>query len=139
MSITLNRELEKLESDIRAAVVASDEFQYQELLKRKAETQDKLFFAESKAMKSELENLESERSFGLSVRDELIDEAKQAADVVLVARNALYEAETAYQAILARQYFNETQTEQQRKDIRALQQKLDAHINSKLSGVTTNE
>lgn len=132
MSITLNRELEKLESDIRAAVVGGDEFLYSKLNRAKDELTQKIFFAESRNLKLELEALETDRTFNLSVRDDLLEESKQAALVVSEASEALLQAQGIYQAVSARQYFNDTALEQQKKDIRALQQKLQSHINTKL-------
>ena len=134
MSITLNRDLEKLELEIRDSVASGDEFLYSKLIRAKDELNQKMWFAESRQLKADIETLQTERSFGLSVLADLNDESKQAADIVLEARSRLFDCEMAYQAIEARKYYLTTQTEQQRKDIRELQRKLDTHINTKLSG-----
>jgi chromosome segregation ATPase len=133
MSITLNRELEKLESDIRQAVIDADEFLYSKLNRARDENLSRQFFQTTKQIKSDIETLETERSFGLSVLADLNDELTQAANVVLEARGRLFDSEMAYQAIQAKQFYLETQTEQQRKDIRELKSKLNSHVNSKLN------
>jgi predicted nucleic acid-binding Zn-ribbon protein len=133
MSYELNKQLADIETSIRDAILSGDNFQYQKLLRMKAENLDSQFFAETKNLKSDIENLQSERSFGLSVLADLNDELRQAADVVLLRRNALYEAEMSYQGVQAKQFYLTTQTEQQRKDIRELKSKLNSHVNSKLN------
>jgi predicted nucleic acid-binding Zn-ribbon protein len=136
----LNRQLEKLEIDIRAAVVSGDEFLYSKLNRAKDELLQKIWFAESRNLKSEIETLETDRNFAISVRDDLLTESKQAADFVLQARGRLFDAEQVYQGISARQYFNDEQIEMQRKNIQELKAKLNSHINSKLlSGENNNE
>ncbi len=139
MSETLQRELSKIDADIRQAVIDADEFLYSKLSRARDENLSRQFFQTTKAMRAEIENLESERSFGLAVLADLNDELRQAADGVLLRRNALYEAEMVYQGIQAKQFYLETQTGQQRKDIQALKLKLESHINTKLSGETTND
>jgi predicted nucleic acid-binding Zn-ribbon protein len=129
----LNRELEKLESDIRQAVIDADEFLYSKLNRARDENLSKQFFADTRKLKADIETLETERSFGLSVLADLNDELTQAANVVLEARGRLFDSEMAYQAIQAKQFYLETQTEQQRKDIRELKSKLNSHVNSKLN------
>jgi predicted nucleic acid-binding Zn-ribbon protein len=133
MNEQLNRELQKIDEDIRAAVLDSDEFLYSKLNRARDENLSKQFFAETRKLKSDIETVESERSFGLAVLADLNDELRQAADVVLLRRNALYEAEMVYQGIQARQFYLTTQTGQQRKDIQDLKRKLNSHIDSKLN------
>ena len=139
MSITLNRELETIESDIKQAIIDGESFQYQKLLKMKAETTDKLFFAETKQMREDLENLESSRSFGLSMKRDIQLELTAAAAVVADIHKQLIAAQRIHEEIKLREYFNDTQTEQERKDISDLKKRLEAHINAKLTGVTTND
>jgi chromosome segregation ATPase len=133
MNETLNRELNKIDADIRQAVIDADEFLYSKLNRARDENLSKQFFAETRKLKSDIENLESERSFGLSVLADLNDELKHAANVVLEARGRLFDSEMSYQAIQAKQFYLETQTGQQRKDIRELESKLQRHVSSKLN------
>jgi chromosome segregation ATPase len=133
MSETLQRELNKIDADIRQAVIDADEFLYSKLNRVRDENLSKQFFADTRKLKADIETLETERSFGLSVLADLNDELTQAANVVLEARGRLFDSEMAYQAIQAKQYYLETQTEQQRKDIRELKSKLNSHVNSKLN------
>ena len=139
MSITLNRDLEKLDADIRQAVIDADEFHFAKLERSKAELQQKIFFAETKQMREELENLESSRSFGLSMKRDIQLELTAAAAVVADIHKQLIGAQRIYEEIKLREYFNDTQTEQERIDINDLKKRLEAHINAKLTGVTTND
>ena len=68
MNQTLNRELEKLDAEIRLAVINGDEIHYAKLNRAKDELTQKIFFAESRQLKTDIENLETDRSFGLSMR-----------------------------------------------------------------------
>jgi uncharacterized coiled-coil protein SlyX len=133
MNEILNRELNKIDADIRQAVIDADEFLYSKLNRARDENLSRQFFQTTKQIKSDIENLESERSFGLSVLEDLNDELTQAANVVLEARGRLFDSEMSYQAIQAKQFYLETQTGQQRKDIRELESKLQRHVNSKLN------
>ena len=133
MSYQLEKDLLDIETSIREAILSGDNFQYQKLLRMKAENLNSQFFNETKKLKADIENLESERSLALSVRDDLTDESKAAADIVLKRRSDLFDAEQIYQKAQSRLFYLDTQIEQQRKDIRALQQKLDAHVSSKLN------
>ncbi len=137
MNEQLNRELQKIDEGIRAAVLDSDEFLYSKLNRAKDENLSKQFFAETRKLKTDIETLETDRSYGLSVLADLNDELTQAASVVLEARGRLFDSEMAYQAIQAKQFYLTTQTEQQRKDIRELKSKLDSHVNSKLNSMET--
>ena len=139
MSITLQRELEQIEADIKSSIIDGDNFSYSKHLRRKQETQDKLFFAETKAMREELENLESSRAFGLSMKRDIQAELTAAAEVVADIHKQLIGAQRIHEEIKLRAYFNDTQTEQERKDISDLKKRLTEHINSKLTGVTTND
>lgn len=129
----LQLEKEKLDNEIRAAVTSGDEFLYSKLNRAKDELNQKIFFAENRRLKADIEALESERSFGLSLRSDLIDEAKEASDIVLRARSALFDAEQGYQSIQAKQFFLDTQIEQQRKDIQSLKRELNLLVDKKLN------
>ncbi len=139
MSYELDKQLTDIETNIREAIISGDNFQYQKLLRMKSENQDSQYFAETKNLREKLDALESDRSFAFSVRDDLLSESKQAAAVVSEASGVLLEAQRVYAAVQARQYFNDTQIEIQRKDIQELKRKLESHINSKLNSVEQPE
>ena len=137
--IELQRQLEKLESDIRQSVIDTDEFLFAKLNRAKDELTQKIFFAESRNLKSEIENLETDRTFQLSLRSDLADELTTAAEVVADIHKRLVAAQKAHENIKLRQYFNDTTIEQQRKDLVRLKGKLQSHINKKLqSGENKN-
>ena len=135
----LELELDKLDEKIKQSIIDTDEFLFAKLSRAKDELNQKIFFAESRRLKSDIENLETERACNLSIRADLQVELTAAADVVLVARNALYEAETAYSAVQAKQFFNDSQLQQQREDLAQLKSKLARHIELKLTGENKNE
>ena len=140
MSITLNRELEKLESDIRSAVVSGDEFLYSKLNRAKDELQQKIFFAESRNLKSEIERLSSERQAAIEVRQDLTSELKEAADKVFAARSLVYDLEENHGRIANQIFFLDQKAETDRQAIKNLSKRLETHINTKLqSGETTND
>lgn len=133
MSIILNRELEQIEADIKQSILDSDQFAYSKHLRRKQETTDKLFFSETASLREQIENLESDRSLAVSLRDDLTDESKAAADEVLRRRSDLFDAEQIYQKAQSRLFYLDTTIEQQRTDIKDLKRKLDLAVDKKLN------
>lgn len=136
----LNRQLEKLEIDIRAAVVSGDEFLYSKLERSKAELQQKIFFAESRNLKSEIETLTASRQTAIAVREDLTADLKEAADKVFAARSVVYDLEENHGRIANQIYFLDQKAETDRQSIKDLSKRLQTHIDSKLeSGETTND
>lgn len=87
----LNRELEKLESDIKQSVMDADEFLFAKLNRAKDELLQKLFFAESRNLKSEIENLSSERQAAFDVIADLTKELTIQAEKVRELRSQAYD------------------------------------------------
>ena len=142
MSITLNRDLEKLESDIRAAVVSGDEFLYSKLNRAKDELNQKIFFAESRNLKAEIQTLMESKQTAVEVRKDLTADLKDAADKVFAARSLVYDLEEAHGRIANQIYFLDQKAETDRQSIKDLSKRLETHINTKLnteSGETTND
>lgn len=133
MNITLNRELEKLESDIRQSVVDSDEFLYSKLNRAKDELTQKIWFAESRNLKSEIELLTGERQTAIEVRQDLTADLKDAADKVFAARSLVYDLEEAHGRIANQIYFLDQKAETDRQSIKDLSKRLETHINTKLN------
>ncbi len=133
MNITLNRELEKLESDIRQSVVDSDEFLYSKLNRAKDELTQKIWFAESRNLKSEIELLTGERQTAIEVRQDLTADLKDAADKVFAARSLVYDLEEAHGRIANQIYFLDQKAETDRQSIKDLSKRLQTHINTKLN------
>ncbi len=142
MNQTLNRELEKLDSDIRQAVIDSDEFLFSKLNRVRDELTQKIFFAESRNLKSEIETLTAERKNAIAVRDDLTADLKEAADKVFAARSVVYDLEENHGRIANQIYFLDQKAENDRQSIKDLSKRLESHINTKLnteSGETTND
>lgn len=139
MSITLNRELEQIEADIKQSILDGDNFAYSKHLRRKQETQDKLFFNETKNLKAELESLSGERQAAIEVRQDLTAELKQAADNVFAARSRAFDEQEKHNKIQSQLYFLDEKIERERKDIRELELKLQRHVASKMGDAPTME
>lgn len=136
----LNRELEKLESDIRAAVVSGDEFLYSKLNRAKDELTQKMFFAESRNLKSDIEKLSGERQTAIEVRQDLTADLKEAANKVFSARSLVYDLEEAHGRIANQIYFLDEKIRSDGDTIKDLSKRLQTHINTKLeSGETNND
>ncbi len=140
MNEQLNRELQKIDEDIRAAVLDSDEFLYSKLSRARDENLSRQFFQTTKNLRSEIETLTAERQNALAVREDLTAELKEAADKAFSARSIVYDLEEAHSRIANSIYFLDQKAEIDRQTIKDLSKRLETHINTKLqSGETTNE
>jgi uncharacterized protein (DUF3084 family) len=139
MNEQLNRELNKIDVEIRQAVIDADEFLYSKLNRAKDENLQKQFFAETKRLKSELGTLSESRQTALAVREDLTAELKEAADKVFAARSLVFDLEENHGRIANQIYFLDQKAEIDRQSIKDLSKRLETHINSKLNEVTTND
>ena len=139
--IELNRQLEKLESDIKQSVMDSDEFLFAKLNRLKSELQQKIFFAESRNLKSEIETLTGERQTAIEVRQDLTAELKQAADETFRARSIAFDCQEKHSKIQTQLYFLDEKIRSDGDNIKTLSKRLQTHIDGKLnteSGDKTN-
>jgi chromosome segregation ATPase len=139
MNEQLNRELNKIDENIRQAVIDADEFLYSKLNRAKEENLQKQFFAETKSLRAELETLSESRQSALAVREDLTAELKEAADKVFAARSLVFDLEENHGRIANQIYFLDQKAEIDRQSIKDLSKRLETHINSKLNEVTTND
>jgi uncharacterized protein (DUF3084 family) len=146
MNEFLNRELNKIDADIRQAVLDSDEFLYSKLNRAKEENLQKQFFAETKSLRAEIVTLSESRQTALSVREDLQAELKLQADLVFEARSRAFDEQEKHNKIQFQLGYLDNKIANDRETIKALQKKLDSHVQSKLNSgdaptmeTTTNE
>jgi chromosome segregation ATPase len=133
MNEQLNRELQKIDADIRQAVIDADEFLYSKLSRARDENLSRQFFQTTKNLRSEIETLTAERQNALAVREDLTAELKEAADKVFSARSIVYDLEEAHGRLANQIYFLDQKAEIDRQTIKDLSKRLETHINTKLN------
>ncbi len=140
MNEKLNRELVKIDADIRQAVIDADEFLYSKLNRARDENLSKQFFAETRNLKSEIQILTEDRQTAIEVRADLTDDLKEAADETFRARSAAFDLQEIHSKIQSQLYFLDEKIRTDGENIKSLSKRLESHINSKLeSGETTND
>jgi predicted nucleic acid-binding Zn-ribbon protein len=136
----LNRELEKLDADIRQAVIDADEFLYSKLNRARDENLSRQFFQTTKNLRAEIQTLTEERQTAIEVRADLTDDLKEAADETFRARSAAFDLQEIHSKIQTQLYFLDEKIRTDGESIKSLSKRLQTHINSKLeSGETTND
>ncbi len=139
MNEQLNRELNKIDENIRQAVIDADEFLFNKLNRARDENLSKQFFQTTKNLQAELGTLSESRQTALAVREDLQAELKQQADLVFAARSRAFDEQEKHNKIQFQLGYLDNKIANDRETIKALQNKLDSHVQSKLSGETTND
>jgi predicted nucleic acid-binding Zn-ribbon protein len=140
MNEQLNRELVKIDADIRQAVIDADEFLYSKLNRARDENLSKQFFADTRKLKSEIQTLTEDRQTAIDVRADLTADLKEAADKVFAARSAAFDLQEIHSKIQSQLYFLDEKIRTDGENIKSLSKRLESHINTKLqSGETTND
>jgi predicted nucleic acid-binding Zn-ribbon protein len=140
MNEQLNRELIKIDADIRQAVIDADEFLYSKLNRARDENLSKQFFADTRQLKSEIQTLTEERQTAIEVRADLTADLKEAADETFRARSAAFDLQEIHSKIQSQLYFLDEKIRTDGENIKSLSKPLESHINTKLqSGETTND
>jgi predicted nucleic acid-binding Zn-ribbon protein len=140
MNETLNRELIKIDADIRQAVIDADEFLYSKLNRARDENLSKQFFADTRQLKAEIQTLTEERQTAIEVRADLTADLKEAADETFRARSAAFDLQEIHSKIQSQLYFLDEKIRTDGENIKSLSKRLESHINTKLqSGETTND
>jgi hypothetical protein len=132
----LLNEAEKTNERLKDAIVSGDYDLMCAIEKSKVELERRIYFARRDDYAERLSDLRIEKNSISELQTELADQLKAAAMVVMNARNALYEAESAHAAIKARQYFLDTQSELNRKNIIQTNRDLERHVKSRLNDVS---
>jgi chromosome segregation ATPase len=139
MNEQLNRELNKIDENIRQAVIDADEFLFNKLNRARDENLSKQFFQTTKNLQAEIQTLSESRQTALAVREDLQAELKLQADLVFEARSRAFDEQEKHNKIQFQLGYLDNKIANDRETIRALQNKLDSHVQSKLSGETTND
>jgi predicted nucleic acid-binding Zn-ribbon protein len=140
MNEQLNRELVKIDADIRQAVIDADEFLYSKLNRARDENLSRQFFQTTKNLRAEIQTLTEERQTAIEVRADLTDDLKEAADETFRARSAAFDLQEIHSKIQTQLYFLDEKIRTDGESIKSLSKRLQTHINSKLeSGETTND
>ena len=132
----LLNEAEKTNERLKQAIVSGDYDLTTKIERSKAELNTRIFFARREDFAERLDNLRIEKQCATELAAELAESLKLAADVVLQARSALFDAEMQYQAIQSKQFFVDNQLEINRLESNRVGALLKTHIQSRLSGVS---
>ena len=130
----LLNEAEKTNERLKQAIVSGDYDLTTKIERSKAELNTRIFFARREDFAERLDNLRIEKQCATELAAELAESLKLAADVVLQARSALFDAEMQYQAIQSKQFFVDNQLEINRLESNRVGALLKTHIQSRLSG-----
>jgi predicted nucleic acid-binding Zn-ribbon protein len=140
MNETLNRELVKIDADIRQAVIDADEFLYSKLNRARDENLSRQFFQMTKNLRAEIQTLTEDRQTAIEVRADLTADLKEAADETFRARSAAFDLQEIHSKIQSQLYFLDEKIRTDGENIKSLSKRLESHINTKLqSGETTND
>jgi hypothetical protein len=146
MSEQLNRELNKIDENIRQAVIDADEFLFNKLNRAREENLSKQFFQTTKSLRAEIVTLSESRQTALAVREDLTAELKEAADETFRARSIAFDCQEKHSKIQSQLYFLDEKIRSDGDNIKSLSKRLETHINSKLNSgdaptmeTTTNE
>lgn len=135
----LLNEAERTTERLKDAITGGDYDAMCSIEKSQVELSRRIYFAKRDDFAERLNDLRIEKESVAELQTELAAELKAAAAVVMDARNALYEAESAHAAIKAKQYFLDNQGELCRKKINETTVDLDRHIKSRLSTVSDSK
>jgi hypothetical protein len=131
----LLNEAEKTNERLKDSILAGDYDSMTTIERSKVELSSRIFFERRNDYAERLKDLELEKKCAVELAGELSDELKTAADVVLSARSALFDAEMQYQAVQSKQYFVDNELENNRLEANRVNAELNTHIQSRLSGI----
>jgi hypothetical protein len=131
----LLNEAEKANERLKQAIVSGDYDLMTKIERSKSELNSRIFFEQRNDYAEQISNLAIEKKCAVELSGELAEQLKLAADVVLSARSALFDAEMQYQAIQSKQYFVDNELENNRQETNRVNNLLTNHIQSRLSGI----
>lgn len=131
----LLNEAEKTQQRLKDAITSGDYDLMTKIERSKVELSSRIFFEQRNDYAEQINNLAIEKKCAVELSGELAEQLKLAADVVLSARSALFDAEMQYQAIQSKQYFVDNELENNRQESNRVNGLLTNHIKSRLSGI----
>jgi predicted nucleic acid-binding Zn-ribbon protein len=133
MNEQLNRELIKIDADIRQAVIDADEFLYSKLNRARDENLSRQFFQTTKNLRAEIQTLTEDRQTAIEVRADLTADLKEAADETFRARSAAFDLQEIHSKIQTQLYFLDEKIRTDGENIKSLSKRLESYIDSKLN------
>jgi hypothetical protein len=131
----LLNEAEKTNERLKNSIVSGDYDLMTKIERSKVELNNRIYFARRDELADKLNDLRIEKQSAVELSDELAEQLKLAAAVVMDARSKLYDCEQAYAVVTSKQYFVSNQIELNRKESIRVNAELNKHIQSRLNGI----
>jgi hypothetical protein len=131
----LLNEAEKANERLKQAIVSGDYDLMTKIERSKSELNSRIFFAKRDDYAERLNDLRIEKTSAVELSGELADELTAQAAVVMKAKSELYDQESIYAAITAKQFYIQNQIELNRLESNRVGALLNTHIKSRLSGI----
>jgi chromosome segregation ATPase len=125
----------KTNERLKNAIVTGDYDLMTKIERSKSELNARIFFARRDELADKLNDLRIEKTSAVELSAELADELKAQAAVVMKAKSELYDQESEYAAITAKQFYIQNQIELNRLESNRVNAELNTHIQSRLSGI----
>jgi chromosome segregation ATPase len=131
----LLNESENAKKRLEQAIVSGNYDEMTAIEKSGVELSRRIFFARRDELAERLNDLRIEKESTLELQTELADELKAQAAVVMKAKSELYDCESVYAGITAKQFYVQNQIELNRLESNRVNAELNTHIKSRLSGI----
>jgi predicted ATP-grasp superfamily ATP-dependent carboligase len=131
----LLNEAEKTNERLKNAIVSGDYDLMTKIERSKIELSNRIYFARRDELAERLNDLRIEKTSAVELSAELADELTAQAAVVMKAKSELYDKESEYAAITSKQYFCSNTLENNRLETKRVNDLLNTHIQSRLSGI----
>jgi chromosome segregation ATPase len=131
----LLNEAEKTNERLKDAIVTGDYDEMTAIEKSQVELSRRIFFARRDELAERLNDLRIEKESALALQTELAAELTAQAAVVMKAKSELYDCESVYAGITAKQFYVQNQIELNRTESNRIGSLLNQHIQSRLSGI----
>jgi chromosome segregation ATPase len=132
----LLNESENAKKRLEQAIVSGNYDEMTAIEKSGVELSRRIFFARRDELAERLNDLRIEKQSALELQTELAAELKAQAAVVMKAKSELYDKESEYAAITAKQFYVQNQIELNRLESNRVGALLNTQIKSRLSGVS---
>ncbi len=132
----LLNEADKANEQLKNAIVSGNYDLMTKIERSKVELNARIFFARRDELAEKLNELRIEKTSAVELAAELADELTKQAAVVMKAKSELYDQESVYAAITAKQYYIQNQIELNRLESNRIGSLLTQHIQSRLSGTS---
>lgn len=124
----------ELDERIKAAIISGD---YDSLIAARnaiPEADERLFFAQTEAIRQTIREMEDERQTAIEVRQDLQAESVEVSNRVLQARSELFDRENEFGLLQNKLFLLDNTVESRRTALIEAQKRLDLHVKSRLTG-----